>query len=111
VEPPVEERALAESGSGPDAEIGRRFGPTRARDQDPIAGLAIDQEQRQEVVSERLVMEARDHGAADLAFRFGGGDRGPEAQERRLAQGEVALRLNRARSGRAGQVGSAPSVV
>jgi hypothetical protein len=96
VEPPVEERALAEAGPRPDAELGWRLGPTRARDQDPLAGLAVDQEEREEIVPEGLVVEARDDGSADLGFRFRGRDRRSKPQEGGLPQGEIALMRDRA---------------
>jgi hypothetical protein len=111
VEPPVQERALAEAGAGLNPQIVRRFRPAGAGDQNSLPGLAIDQEERQEVVSQRLVVEARNDGAADLVLGLGRGDRRAQTQQRRLAQGEVALALDRAGDRRGRQWGTLPSVV
>jgi hypothetical protein len=96
VQPAVEERALAEAGPGLDPEIGRSLGPAGARDQDPLAGLPVDEEEREEVVAQGLVVEPVDYRLADLGLGLGRGDRRAQPQQGRLPQGEVALALDRA---------------
>ena len=96
MEPAVEKRALAESGSGLDPEFGRSLGPAGARDQDPLPGLPVDEEEREKVVAQGLVVEPVDDRLADLGLGLGRGDRRAQPQQGGLPQGEVALALDRA---------------
>ena len=58
-----------------------------------------------------LVVEALNDRAADLGLGLGLGDRGPEPQQGRLPEREVALPLGRARDRRGSQLATLRVVV
>jgi hypothetical protein len=105
VESSVQERELAEAGARLDPEIRRGVGPPSARHQYTLARFPVDQQEGEEVVAERRVLESLDDRPADLPFAVRRRDGCPEPKERCLPQRQIVLARYRVGRGRGGQDG------
>src|SRR5688572_991023 len=85
VERTVLDRARAEPLALVDAPVLRGVRPARARPQNAVAGVGLDDECAQEAVAQRIVVEAFDHGAVDVVLVVGRHDAGREPEQRGLA--------------------------
>ncbi len=85
VQPPIQERQLAEALPRPHPESGRCVVAAPARHHDPVARGVVHEQHRHEVEAERRVLETVGHRLADVGLRVRGRDRTAEAEQRRFA--------------------------